>query len=253
MSILHHIRLFSLKNACGINRRKRRPHRIRIIVPDNDHFTPVKLGITGGVGSGKSTVCACLARKGMTVVKTDDLARTAVLPGTPAYGRIVSHFSGHVVTQDGLLDRQRLRDAITRDPEKKAVLEGIIHPEVFRLMAEAYDAARERGEGIVAVEVPLLFEVGMERFFDATLLVCADRDIRIRRIIKRDHVTKDQAEALIGIQMPDDEKRKKADYVIENNGPIEETCLAVDRFLEAFFAQIRRPDSKNVDKGEQLL
>lgn len=218
-------------------------------MPDNDHSKPVKLGITGGVGSGKSTVCACLARKGIPVVKTDDLARTAVLPGTPAYGRIVSHFGSHVVTQDGLLDRQRLRVAITRDPEKKAMLEGIIHPEVFRLMAEAYDAARERGDGIVAVEVPLLFEAGMESWFDATLLVCADRDIRIRRIMERDHVAKDQAEALIGIQMPDDEKRKKAGYVIENNGPIEETCLAVDRFYETFYAQIRGRILKMLTKG----
>lgn len=165
------------------------------------------------------------------------------MPGTRAYAQIVSCFGNHVVSEDGSLDRKRLRDAITRDPDKKALLERIIHPEVFRLMAEAYDAARENGAEAVAVEVPLLFEVGMEDLFDDTLLVCADFDIRIRRIMERDQVTREQAEALIGIQMPDEEKKKRAGHMIENNGSMMETKLAVDRFYEA----IR---TKYVDIGE---
>lgn len=218
-------------------------HRKYVIVSEKDHPEPIKLGITGGVGSGKSMVCAYLAEKGVSVVRTDDLARTAVMPGTRAYAQIVSCFGNHVVSEDGSLDRKRLRDAITRDPDKKALLERIIHPEVFRLMAEAYDAARENGAEAVAVEVPLLFEVGMEDLFDDTLLVCADFDIRIRRIMERDQVTREQAEALIGIQMPDEEKKKRAGHMIENNGSMAETKLAVDRFYEA----IR---TKYVDIGE---
>ncbi len=225
-------------------------HRKQIIVPEKDHPEPVKLGITGGVGSGKSVVCACLVEKGVTVVRTDDLARTAVMPGTPAYAQIVSCFGNRVVSKDGSLDRKRLREAITRDPDKKALLERIIHPEVFRLMADAYGAAREKGVEVVAVEAPLLFEAGMEGLFDDTLLVCADLDIRIRRIMERDQVTGDQAEALIGIQMPDEEKKKRAGHVIENNGSMEETSLSVDRFYETFYQRIRRKRSKNVDTGE---
>jgi dephospho-CoA kinase len=216
-----------------------------------DHQSePVKLGITGGVGSGKSLICEHLAEKGITIVKTDDLARKAVLPGTLAYSLIVSRLGNQVVTGDGHLDRRRLREAITHDPGKKAALEKIIHPEVFRLMVEAYEAARQQGDEIVAVEVPLLFEVGMEGLFDDTLLVCADRDVRIRRIMARDQVTRDQAEALIGIQMPDEEKRKRAGYVIENNGSVEKTRQAVDRFYKTFYNKIHRSDAKDIDKGE---
>lgn len=214
--------------------------RIRIIVPEKKQSEPLKLGITGGVGSGKSMVCECLAEKGVIVVKTDDLARTAVVPGTPAYVKIVSHFGNQVVTKDGFLDRKMLREAIIRNPDDKAMMERIIHPEVFRLMAEAYGAAREQGAAIVAVEVPLLFELGMESLFDDTLLVCADRHIRVQRIMKRDNVTKPEAEALIGIQMSDDEKRKKAGHVIENNGTAKQTCSAVDRFYETLCIKIRR-------------
>ena len=213
----------------------------------------MKLGVTGGVGSGTSMVCAYLAERGIPIVKTDDLARKAVLPGSPAYNRIVSLFGGRIVARDGHLDRMLLRDLITRDPGKKAELEGIIHPEVFRLMAEAYDMARQNGDEIIAVEVPLLFEVGMESLFDDTLLVCANRDIRIRRIMARDQVTREQAVALIGIQMPEDEKRKRAGYVIENNGSAEEARLAVDRFCQTFYQKIRRAHVKDVDKGERLL
>ncbi len=214
---------------------------------------PVKLGITGGVGSGKSLVGECLAEKGIPIVKTDDLARKAVLPGTQAYTRIASRFGDQVVAKDGHLDRKRLREVITRDPGKKTLLESIIHPEVFRLMAEFYESARQQGVDIVAVEVPLLFEVGMDGLFDDTLLVCADRDIRIRRIMIRDQVTRDQAEALIDIQMPDEEKRKRAGHVIENNDSVEETRQAVDRFYETFHKKIRRTNGKDVDKGEELL
>lgn len=207
----------------------------------------MKLGITGGVGSGKSMVCKCLAEKGVTVVKTDDLAKAAVMPGTPAYAKIVSHFGNRVVAKDGFLDRKMLRKAITQNPDDKALLEHMIHPEVFRLMAEAYDAAREQGAAIVAVEVPLLFELGMESLFDDTLLVCADHHIRIQRIMKRDNVTKSEAEALIGIQMPDDEKRKRAGHVIENNDAVKQACSSVERFYEALCEKIHMQKSKNVD------
>jgi dephospho-CoA kinase len=252
---LQHIHLFSIKNAHGMHGASpslptRCSRRIRNIMSVDRQSEPVKLGVTGGVGSGKSLICEYLAEKGITIVKTDDLARKAVLPGTHAYSLIVSRFGDQVIAGDGHLDRKRLREVITHDPGEKAALENIIHPEVFRLMAEAYEAARQRGDEIVAVEVPLLFEVGMDGLFDDTLLVCADRDVRIRRIMSRDQVTRDQAEALIGIQMPDEEKRKRAGYVIENNDSVEKTRLAVDGFYETFCNKILQSGAEDIDKGE---
>jgi dephospho-CoA kinase len=200
---------------------------------------PLKLGVTGGVGSGKSVICDYLARKGWTVISADELARRAVMPGTEAYKSIIKHFGSGVVADDGMLDRKKLRNLITRDPDQKKALENFIHPEVFRLMEVEYKAAAERREAVVAVEVPLLFELGLSPFFDFTLTVTARRDIRIQRMMVRDNVNSGEADALLGIQMPDEEKIKQSDFVIDNNGTKEELYKMMDRFYEELIQRIK--------------
>jgi dephospho-CoA kinase len=201
---------------------------------------PIRLGITGGVGSGKSVVCDYLARLGVSVVSTDQLAKNAVMPGMPAFDKIVRHFGNGILSGDGALDRKKLRNLITKDPGKKKTLEQFVHPEVFAGMAEAYQAAQKKREPLIAVEVPLLFETGMAALFDYILTVTVHPEVRVKRIMERDHVTKEEALALMGIQMPEDEKIRQSDFVIENNGSLKDTWKRLDDFYNQMMRRIEQ-------------
>ncbi|RJP87673.1 MAG: dephospho-CoA kinase [Desulfobacteraceae bacterium] len=214
---------------------------------DNHGNPPVRLGITGGVSSGKTVVCDYLRRKGVTVVSTDQLAKDAVKPGMPAYDKIVKYFGTKIVSGDGALDRKKLRKLITEDHIKKKMLEEFVHPEVFVQMAEAYAAAQKRQEPLFAVEVPLLFEMGMASLFDYILTVTVDADVRVQRLMDRDHVTRDEALALMGIQMPEEEKILRSDFVIENNGSLEDTRLRMDAFYNQLISLIKRNQADKID------
>jgi len=200
---------------------------------------PVKLGITGGIGSGKSFVCDYLKKKGLRVVSADELARNAVSPGTHAYNQIIDYFGKDILSDDKTLDRKKLRGIITRDKKKKEMLERFVHPEVFSQMDSEFKKSVKRQDRVIAVEVPLLFETGMEAFFDYTLTVSVSLDIRISRVMARDQITQKEAEALMKIQMPEAEKIKKSDFVIDNNGTIHQTQMLIDRFYENFNERIK--------------
>lgn len=202
-------------------------------------MTPLKLGVTGGVGSGKSVVCEYLARKGLTVISADDLARQAVMPGTAAYEKIVNHFGFGVVSENGDLDRKKLRTMITRDGDAKKKLESFVHPEVFMLMDVEFQAASRRGDPVVVVEVPLLFELGLKPFFDLTLTVCAGKEIRIKRMMQRDQVSHADAESLLGIQLPEDEKIRQSDFNIDNNCDMEQLNELMEKFYQTLIARIQ--------------
>ncbi|MFP4160193.1 MAG: dephospho-CoA kinase [Desulfobacterales bacterium] len=190
------------------------------------------LGVTGGVGSGKSIVCRRLAELGVPVFSADQLARQAVEQGTSAYKRIVEHFGEGILAPDGSIDRGKLRGIIIEDDYARKTLEGFIHPEVLRRIKENISQERDRGASMVAVEVPLLFETGMQSFFDYVVMVSAARESRIRRIMHRDRATREQAESLMKTQVRDSEKRRLADYVIYNNGSLEDVYTEVDRIYE---------------------
>ena len=149
----------------------------------DENKMPVKLGITGGVGSGKSFVCNHLKLKALTVVSTDELARNAVLPGKPAYKKIVDYFGKDILLDDNTLNRSKLRDIITQDKEKKETLEQFVHPEVFLQMDLEFKKSVKRNDTAIAVEVPLLFETGMDAFFDYVLTISVDPDVRVARVM----------------------------------------------------------------------
>lgn len=205
-----------------------------------ENIMPVKLGITGGVGSGKSFVCNYLKEKGLTVVSADELARNAVLPGTAAYKGIVDYFGKDILLDDSTLDRSKLRDKITQDKNKKEMLEQLVHPEVFVQMDLEYQKSVKRQDLVIAVEVPLLFETGIEVFFDYVLTVSVDTDVRVARVMARDQITQKDAEALMKIQMPEEEKIQKSDFVIDNNGTVNATQNLVDCFYEKFMNKIKK-------------
>ena len=201
---------------------------------------PMRLGVTGGAGSGKSVVCERLRSHGVTVILADELARRAVMPGMPAYEKIVEHFGTGILESDGKINRSALRQEILRDQKKKQILESFVHPEVFRLMAEDYLSAGENGAEVVAIEVPLLFEAGMESYFDCILIISVEKEDRIRRLMARDQISREDAEALMRIQMPEAEKQAKSDYVIDNSGSLAETLNSVDRFYQALKSELKK-------------
>ncbi|MFW5958055.1 MAG: dephospho-CoA kinase [Desulfosalsimonas sp.] len=202
---------------------------------------PLALGVTGGVGSGKSLVLQRLRELGVPVQSADQLARQAVEPGTRAYNQIIEYFGNRILASDGSIDRAGLRRTIIRDDKVRKALESFVHPEVLRQMTDYFKEAGKQGARIAGLEVPLLFETGMQSFFDYVLMVTADRETRIRRIMERDAADRDEAEALMRAQMPENEKCMLADFVIENNDSIPELFAEVERI----YGQIEPEGGKN--------
>jgi len=189
---------------------------------------PIKIAVTGGAGSGKTFVCNRLRECGMKVINSDVLARQVVAPGSAAFEKIVKYFGKTILTRDGTLNRPMLRRIITNDADSRKALEGFVHPEIIRRMHQKMTEAVKYGHFVVVAEVPLLFEIGMEDQFDLVILVRVDDKLKIKRLMDRDHVSFDEAKALLSIQMPDKLKVEKSDIIIENNGSIEKVIATVD-------------------------
>ena len=192
-------------------------------------------GLTGGIATGKSTVAGIFASAGAKVVDADRIARDAVRPGTAVHADIVAHFGAGILLADGAIDRKQLAKVIFGDPAEQRALERIVHPQVKRQIALQLNRLRRETPGsIVIVDVPLLFETGMDRGLPATILVYAPEAIQIRRLIARDGLTRAEARARVNAQMPIEEKRALATIVIDNSGALENTrrqVLAVYRNL----------------------
>lgn len=182
----------------------------------------LKVGLTGNIASGKSTVTDVWRELGAYVVEADDLARRAVEPGTEALEAIRRRWGDAVMGDDGRLDRAALRDIVFRDPLERQRLEQIVHPAVRRLRDEAFRAADASGERLMVADIPLLYEVGMERQFDAVVLVDAPEDVRLERLVRDRGLDAAEARRMIDAQMPSDRKRAHADVVISNDGTVEE-------------------------------
>ena len=179
----------------------------------------LKVALTGNVAAGKSTVLAWFERWGAEAIDTDQLSREAVVPGSPALAAIYRRFGAELARPDGTLDRATLRRRAMGDDEQRAVLNAIVHPEVERLLAERLAAARERGAGIVVCDVPLLFEVLDPAAWDLVILVDAPEETRRRRLIEQRGYTREEADDVIGAQLPSRLKRDRSDIVIDNDGP----------------------------------
>lgn len=182
----------------------------------------LKVGLTGNVAAGKSSVARVWRSLGGTVVDADELARRAVEPGTPAHREIVEAWGPEVVEPSGALDRGALRRIVFADPAARARLEEIVHPAVAALRDEEYRRAEERGERLVVADIPLLFEVGMANDFDVLVLVDAPVQLRLVRMVADRGLDPDEAGRVIAAQMPSELKRARADVVIENTGSLAE-------------------------------
>ena len=180
------------------------------------------VGLTGNVAAGKSAVAELWREAGVPVVSADRLARTAVEPGTEALARIGELFGPGVIRADGALDRGAVRRIVFRDEDALRHLEAIVHPEVRRLRDEWTRRRREEGAGMVVWEIPLLFETGIEDEVDVVVVVDAPAGVRKRRVVETRGIGDEEAVAIMESQMAADEKRRRADVVVENGGTREE-------------------------------
>ena len=179
------------------------------------------IGITGGIASGKSTASNMVREMGFTVIDADYASRVVVEPGQKAYGEIIDQFGESILHEDGTLNREKLGAIIFTDEEKRKQLNQIVHPAVRTYMNEEREAAFERGEKIVFLDIPLLFESKLTHMVDKTVLIYVDQDVQLQRLMARNNLTKEQAKARINSQMPLSEKKALADEVIDNNMDID--------------------------------
>lgn len=181
------------------------------------------LGVTGGIASGKSAVTEFFRSLGAAVVSADELAREAVRPGSETLRKLIERFGRRILLADGTLDRKALAATIFADPRQREDLNRITHPAVAALAVERLGQLVDRGERLIVYEAPLLFEAGAERRVDAVLVVRIDPLLQLQRLRDREGIGEDEARARIDAQMPQEEKVARADYVIDNSGPLEET------------------------------
>jgi dephospho-CoA kinase len=187
----------------------------------------LRIGLTGGIGSGKSTVSALLAARGAVIVDADRIAREVVEPGTPGLARVAETFGEQVLAADGSLDRAALAAVVFADPEARRQLDGIVHPLV---RARASDlAAAAPPDAVVVNDVPLLVETGQASSYDLVLVVEADPETRVSRLVRRG-LTAEDARARMEAQASDGQRRAVADVVLDNSGTPEELAEQVDRF-----------------------
>jgi dephospho-CoA kinase len=187
----------------------------------------LSIGLTGGIGSGKSTVSALLAARGAVVVDADRIAREVVEPGTPGLAAVVDAFGPEVLGPDGALDRPALAAVVFADPGARARLDAIVHP-LVRARAAAL-AAEAPADAVVVHDVPLLVETGRWEPYDLVLVVQADPETRVARLVRRG-LTEDDARARMAAQATDEQRRAVADVVLDNSGSPEELEAQVDRF-----------------------
>lgn len=197
------------------------------------------IGLSGGIGTGKSTVARMLAELGAVVIDADAIVHELQAPGTPMLAEIAAAFGAEMIRPDGSLDRARLGDLVFRDPEARLRLGRIVHPGVGAEMLRRLAAAREAGAPLVVLDIPLLFEgrkagsgSAAQLAMDATVLVYARESQQIDRQVTRDDCDREEALRRVRSQMPIEEKRALADFVIDNSGSLSDTERQVRELYE---------------------
>ncbi len=203
-------------------------------LPPRESFGPgLILGLTGSLGSGKSFVASLLEQCQATVISADRLAREATAPGSDALAEIQHVFGPEIVTADGQLDRPELARKVFRDPEARARLESILHP---RVRSREYELLKAHASSPLRVlDVPLLFESGLDCLCDRTVTVTIDEDTRLARLLRDRSMTPSQVRDRLAAQMPQAEKARRSDFLIENSGSRAKTASQVQNLLQNLF------------------
>ena len=190
----------------------------------------VRVALTGGIATGKSTVLRRMRAAGLATIDADVLARQVIAPGAPAYAAVVARFGPEVIDDTGAVDRRALAAVVFADPSARRELEAIVHPAVYEAIA-GWFAALPADTPLAIADIPLLFETGREGDFDAVVVVACPREEQVRRVIARDGVTRDEAEARIAAQWPIERKVAAADHVIWTTGTVAATERQVDELV----------------------
>jgi dephospho-CoA kinase len=193
---------------------------------------PLRVALTGGIATGKSYVRARFEELGVPTIDSDTLAREAVAPGTSGLEAVIARFGAGVLDPVGALDRRKLGAIVFADPAERKALEAIIHPEVVRA-SNAWFAALDPSHPFAIADIPLLYEVGRDRAFDAVVVTACDPEEQVRRVMKRDRLPEAEARQRIAAQLPIEEKVARADYVIRTDGSFAETDKQVSEVARA--------------------
>jgi len=189
------------------------------------------IGLTGGIATGKSTVCKILKKLGIKIIESDKIAHQ-VLNLDEVIEEVKKHFGETVLDKDGYIDRKKLGKVVFNEEKKRKQLESITHPKIFELIDKKIDEYQDKKEEIIVLDAPLLFETALDKKVDETWVVYADKDTQIKRLEKRDDLNKQAAIKRIDAQIPLKTKVKKADVVIKNEGTINELESKINKLVE---------------------
>jgi dephospho-CoA kinase len=192
-----------------------------------------RVALTGGIATGKSHVRARIEAAGVPTIDSDALAREAVAPGSPAFRAIVERFGADVLLPDGSLDRRALGARVFPDPTARQDLEAIVHPFVRQRTEQWFAALDPAVHPFAVADIPLLYETGRDRDFDAVIVTACDPATQLERVIARDQLTRADAQARIAAQLPIEDKVRRADYIIRTDGSNEATDRRIRQVLAA--------------------
>ena len=199
---------------------------------------PVRVGLSGGIAAGKSTVAERFAFLGARVLDADAVSRTALDPGTECYDAVVAHFGGGILKEDGTVDRKKLGSIVFGDEPERLFLNSIVHPYVLNKMEQSYEEISRQGDcRVVVFDIPLLIECGAYLSMQKNIIVASDDEIRIERIMKRNLLSREDAVARIRSQIPQEEQICYADYVIWNNSTVADLNAAVDNVFKRLMGE----------------
>ena len=201
----------------------------------------VVIGLTGGVATGKSTVAKGFEALGVPVLDADGLAHLAIEPSKGAYDRLVEAFGSGILTDSDRIDRRKLRELPISDPQAKKQIEAIVHPEVMRLSLKKMEKFERKGAKWLLFEVPLLFETGLEKVLSPVIVVYCPRSIQVERLIMRDKMALEDALGLLEAQKDIEEKRRLADFVLDNTGPFHTLQPQIETLYETLKGRYGAP------------
>ncbi|CAM3372677.1 dephospho-CoA kinase [Paenibacillus lupini] len=194
----------------------------------------MKIGLTGGIATGKSTVAAMLVERGALLVDADQVAREVVMPGEPALEAVASTFGQAVIHTDGTLNRKALGEIVFNNRDQLMQLESILHPAIRNRMQQRIRQYEEQDpKQLVVADIPLLYETGQEELYEGIMVVYVPQQLQLTRLMERNGLVQEEALRRIGLQMNIEQKRSRADWVIDNSSSLEETKRQVDEFWKS--------------------